>query len=298
MNVPQPSGLRARARAFGRRIPVRTARSIQLLVFGLWVAGVATTGALLGGGGGGGLLTMLANSILIAASAVPVGLMALFASIPVVLLLYLLRHVWTSMPDYVLSLPAPIIGAVLMPLFLSSDLGADVPYDMHPVGYWILVLVWCAGGLAALLPTFEVIDWFEPPRTLPAVRPLPRWTDPEPDEAFWSPTAVVGWRGWTWSNGALHGMWLEWPTPSLTAGCRHGCEKPPRWSCTCGIYATMDRNHVTHGNVLGEVELTGRVVEHEHGYRAQHARILTLYAPRHIAKQVAEAYPDVEVIPT
>jgi hypothetical protein len=114
---------------------------------------------------------------------------------------------------------------------------------------------------------------------------------PAPSEAFWSPTAITGWPGWTWDGTTLRGMWQEWPISRLTAGCPNGCERPPGWGCTCGVYATIQRSLVAFFEVVGRVELTGRVIEHEHGYRAEHARIRTLHAPRHLVAPIAAAYP-------
>lgn len=67
---------------------------------------------------------------------------------------------------------------------------------------------------------------------------------------------------------------------------RHDAPGP---ECGCGLYATKtldilrdkydlgSRRHI----VYGEVDLWGRVEEHTWGYRAQHARIVNLYANGH-----------------
>jgi DNA-binding CsgD family transcriptional regulator len=54
----------------------------------------------------------------------------------------------------------------------------------------------------------------------------------------------------------------------------------PSEDCTCGLYAmpTLDRGLPWVGNggvptVMGRVELAGKVIEHEFGYRAEKARI-------------------------
>jgi hypothetical protein len=74
-------------------------------------------------------------------------------------------------------------------------------------------------------------------------------------------------------------------------------EHVPGWSCTCGFYATktlaplpttfhavtaalaMDppfEDGVERGWIFGRVELAGKIIEHDYGYRAQRARIVEL----------------------
>jgi hypothetical protein len=76
-------------------------------------------------------------------------------------------------------------------------------------------------------------------------------------------------------------------------------EHVPGWSCTCGFYATKSQapipksflavlkkaglavdspseDGVERGWIFGRVELAGKIIEHEHGYRAQRARIAEL----------------------
>lgn len=50
----------------------------------------------------------------------------------------------------------------------------------------------------------------------------------------------------------------------------------PGLECTCGFYAVTNREKVSdgYGMVDLEVELSGRVIVHESGYRAQHQRVL------------------------
>ena len=77
---------------------------------------------------------------------------------------------------------------------------------------------------------------------------------------------------------------IEWPVERLTAfPCADG--PAPTFDCTCGIYATRRlrdpgsawRSGPQYANhVIGAVALWGRVVEHEWGYRAQHARPVAL----------------------
>lgn len=60
-----------------------------------------------------------------------------------------------------------------------------------------------------------------------------------------------------------------------------GCHDAPSFGCECGIYAVKEPKqtrtwHTTAGYgkdivVVGKVELWGRIVRHEEGYRAQFA---------------------------
>jgi hypothetical protein len=65
----------------------------------------------------------------------------------------------------------------------------------------------------------------------------------------------------------------------------------PGWKCTCGFYATKNRSTLEDalfllvhamderrdsGWILGRVELAGKIIEHDDGYRAQRARIAEL----------------------
>ena len=92
-----------------------------------------------------------------------------------------------------------------------------------------------------------------------------------------------GWR----LRSAFRDVW--WDGPHLTAA------PPPRGENSSGIHAfrtsqlavaaakTFD-GFPRDGSypVLGEVGLWGRVVEHEHGFRAEHALVRRLQVPEHI----------------
>lgn len=71
----------------------------------------------------------------------------------------------------------------------------------------------------------------------------------------------------------------------------------------CGIYAYRSievlaeraaKAYALHHAVIGEVAVSGRVYEYEHGYRAQHATITALYAmpgqPAHQLEKIAARY--------
>jgi hypothetical protein len=95
-----------------------------------------------------------------------------------------------------------------------------------------------------------------------------------------SPTGIGDWDGASWS-------WV-------TATCSHVAASwhvAPEEDCTCGFYAMSTLPPVvsgcgfrtveigsgsTSGVVLGRVELAGKIIEHEWGYRAERARIAEL----------------------
>ena len=106
----------------------------------------------------------------------------------------------------------------------------------------------------------------------------------------WSPGPVLGFRIWFADEDGLHGARVAWTTPELRAH----CEKRPSDTVEvphtdgrcgrlgCGIYATKAARPVivehippgAQGWVAGLVELSGKVVEHDHGYRASAARVV------------------------
>lgn len=118
----------------------------------------------------------------------------------------------------------------------------------------------------------------------PPPPPVPRVRRPLPTVA--SSTAVFAYRAWNISQNSLRGVCVAWPVPTVVARCldygrRAGadrtdvphtdgsCGPPP-----CGIYATktaaaaLDAIEHDGPQALGVVALSGKVVEHEHGYRA------------------------------
>jgi hypothetical protein len=128
-------------------------------------------------------------------------------------------------------------------------------------------------------------------------------------------TAYVGFRHWNVEDGRLFSIGrhpltdvdcpsgagalgrIEWPVSGLTAlPCRDG--PAPAFDCSCGVYATSDLRdpgaawrsgpHYER-HMIGAVALWGRVVEHETGYRAQHARPIALLEG-YGAQRVADLY--------
>lgn len=112
----------------------------------------------------------------------------------------------------------------------------------------------------------------------------------------WSPTPVVGFRAWAVCPDGLQGARAMWTSPTFEATCSTPfgpktdlevphtdgrCGSPP-----CGIYATHEIEALLASGLtdnlpdfaVGTVDLSGKVVEHEHGYRAKTATISSILA--------------------
>jgi hypothetical protein len=89
------------------------------------------------------------------------------------------------------------------------------------------------------------------------------------------------------------GAWRRWVTASCARGPYGQSHEAPDESCSCGFYAMKDPSDVIvpwplgksfeapgirTGVVSGRVALAGKLIEHEHGYRAERARIHELIA--------------------
>jgi hypothetical protein len=96
---------------------------------------------------------------------------------------------------------------------------------------------------------------------------------------------ITAWRAWgvTMGKGGLRlkalGVSHVWePRKMVDATCTKGKHPAPRMDCECGVWAfkeldglTSALNKYSEVRVLGNVELWGRVIETENGYRAQYA---------------------------
>lgn len=100
------------------------------------------------------------------------------------------------------------------------------------------------------------------------------------------PHYIWGWRFWAISYGWLVGMHdVPWPSPHLTAVCRHRHDRTPALGCRCGIYLNKDAPTTSSivfpsgrkiKTLYGYCRAWGVVVEHEHGYRAEHVECVAL----------------------
>jgi hypothetical protein len=111
---------------------------------------------------------------------------------------------------------------------------------------------------------------------------------------------IVGYRVWQWDAAGLKSLngelWL--PGRPLAAGCRaadcvtfagragvaHDADEAPQTGCSCGIYASKNREHLRRTGyerfgICGDVYLWGSIVEHELGWRAQFAYPKSLVLP-------------------
>jgi hypothetical protein len=107
-----------------------------------------------------------------------------------------------------------------------------------------------------------------------------------------SSSVVFAYRAWGIAQNRLRGVCVAWPVPTVMARCLDygrradasdvphtdgSCGPPP-----CGIYATktaaaaLEALEVKGPLALGVVALSGKVVEHEHGYRAAEATAVSM----------------------
>ena len=130
----------------------------------------------------------------------------------------------------------------------------------------------------------------------------------------WSPTMVLGYRIWTIEKNRMVGARHVWNEPSFEASCAAypDSEEVPHTDdrcgrLGCGVYATKHLDelldlHVHESNrqyAAALVGLEGKVVEHDDGYRAARATVVSLAvigAKRevftHQADVIAAAYAD------
>ena len=132
----------------------------------------------------------------------------------------------------------------------------------------------------------------------PPAAPLPAQEWVEPDSEFWSPQPIVAWRAWRWTGSTLRGVFSDWVSSEFEASCDE-CDEPPGWGHVCGVYAVPSPQLLSafiNADVIGRVELSGLVIEHEGGFRASHVRILELWARRRdIVERLRIAFPSIEI---
>lgn len=109
----------------------------------------------------------------------------------------------------------------------------------------------------------------------------------------WSPTPVMGYRMWALLYDRIEGVRTVWPTSRLRATCAAGyadVEVPHTdgrcGRLGCGVYAAKRPEPVLdsfrpesgHRYMAGRVAMTGKVVEHDTGYRAEIAEAVAVVA--------------------
>jgi hypothetical protein len=242
-------------------------------------------------------------SLVVASIGLGVALIPVLPLIPIGRMLRRLMPGWGRRVDLALRAAVAVIPGTLY--FLSEGTvvvaGARLPSDDPELGVVIVV------GMVAL--AYTSVHVLAGRLHTPEPRPLPRltagptpWaiTQPEPSEEYWSPDLIEAWRVWTWNGRVLKGSFEhDWPTHRMRADCVV-CAEPPGWDCPCGIYAIKDRGLLPLPRrgcvIIGKVMLSGRVVEHEDGYRASQARITEVWADDpETTWRLALAYPEVGV---
>ncbi len=90
---------------------------------------------------------------------------------------------------------------------------------------------------------------------------------------------LVGATGWPWKARIRRAWCVSWHDP--------GIADVPFDHCVCGLYAYKDRSAVVAQgpSIWGQVTLWGRVAIHEGGYRAEWARIDSLWTRNHSYKK-------------
>ncbi|HSR14153.1 MAG TPA: hypothetical protein VLL51_00270 [Gemmatimonadales bacterium] len=152
--------------------------------------------------------------------------------------------------------------------------------------------------------------------------------------AWWSPDPILGFRYWRIDVDGLRGVrGHRWAQPQLEAVCRWGrpgpaphlsgeCGRPP-----CGVYALKEPGALVSAfgrdstwsrllweetpllepGAYGVVALSGRIVEHERGYRAARASVRALVVVgvrsiavvadrRRIGRMFADPYPNIRAL--
>lgn len=109
----------------------------------------------------------------------------------------------------------------------------------------------------------------------------------------WSPTPVMGYRMWALLHDRIEGVRTVWPTSRLRATCGAGYDdvEIPHTDgrcgrLGCGVYAAKQPEPVIESfrpdsgyrYAAGRVALSGKVVEHDTGYRAEVAQVVAVVA--------------------
>lgn len=122
---------------------------------------------------------------------------------------------------------------------------------------------------------------------------------------------ILAYRAWRIAEGNLLSCTCDcvWqPRMRMNASCNHNAvhARVPAWDCQCGLYAfKTDRSLAESGyarepNVAGRVALWGHVIDHDLGYRAEHAYPQVLYLrggrPDELIRRLCECYA-IECVP-
>jgi len=131
--------------------------------------------------------------------------------------------------------------------------------------------------------------------------------EPPDSETLWTNEKIVAYRGWNWDRGSLKGNYDFWTRSRMEAthlgdGDLHDS---PDWECLCGINAFKEVHYASEDYpILGQIELSGKVIEYDAGYRAAIGEIIHIavwdryldVAPFYLTlDQIRQKYPDVIV---
>lgn len=127
----------------------------------------------------------------------------------------------------------------------------------------------------------------------------------------WSPVAVRAFRVWRIEDDQIKGNQVRWAEPWLESHClrqipgedlphSEGRCGPP----ACGIYAVksldwypIEVSNVSMNNsVVGVVALSGKVVEHTAGYRAERARVIAVSVRSRGRRLMTGDFPTIETL--
>lgn len=96
---------------------------------------------------------------------------------------------------------------------------------------------------------------------------------------------VTAWRAWRFgvANPISLCYFTPWEVGALKFKCQHYTHEIPSLKCACGFWGVKDKDVLRrtlvnyHYSLVGEVELWGHIIEGDRGYRAEYARIKSIY---------------------
>jgi hypothetical protein len=128
-------------------------------------------------------------------------------------------------------------------------------------------------------------------------------------EEAWSPTPVLGYRIWATSDAGIHGVRQQWREPRLRATCAEtsSITEIPHTDgrcgrLGCGVYAAKNAAQLLSefapalrsSFLVGLVGLTGKVVEHERGYRGAEATVIAVASVSNMRAAFVSEVSDLE----
>ncbi len=104
--------------------------------------------------------------------------------------------------------------------------------------------------------------------------------EPHDRETLWTNEKIIAYRGWEWSadEKVLRGAYGAWDSSTMRAVHMDdpGVHKSPAWGCLCGVNAYKEVPDARYFPILGQIELSGNVIEYDTGYRAEIGHIIHL----------------------